>query len=837
MARQPRDPVSSTSASGFGATLRRYRELAGLSQEQLAERAGLSEKAIGALERGERRRPYPRTLDLLATVLGLHGEERRALIAAALGDSGKKPTVGSRARPSPDPASHPSEWFPPKHNLPTPLTSFVGREREVAGLKERLLTTRLLTLTGAGGCGKTRLALHVAAKVVEQYPDGVWLVELASLADPALVPQAVARVLEIRELPEQPLLVALGEALGYRDLLLVLDNCEHVLDACAGLADALLQRCPTLRVLATSREPLGIQGETTWRVPSLAVPEVASERAPEQVREYEAVRLFIERAQAVAPDFAVTPENAAALAQVCCRLDGIPLAIELAAARVRVLTVAQIAGRLDDRFRLLTGGSRTALRRQQTLRGLIDWSHDLLTAEERTLFRRLAVFAGSWTLEAAESVGVGDGIEAEVVLDLLTSLVDKSLVVVEPTGGEQRYRFLETVRAYAGEKLAEASEAQRLRDRHAAWCLVLAERAEPELYGPASRVWLDRLEADNPNLRAALEWLLETDPDRAARLGGSLWKFWYLYPLAEGVRWLEAVLARAPVGSATRGKVLLGAGFLARAWGVRSHERAWTEASLAIAQETGDRDLAAWALHNLGCTALSEGDRATARVHLEESVSLGRQVGDKVIEAISLRDLGHVTRSQGDLERAAGFMGESLALVRQIGHPWNIIYTLSAIGVLAREQQDRGRAREAFQECLALSRESRDPHMGATAAYYLGALELAVGNLDLAEILLKMAVAEMKRWGWHGWAVQWIYPTAALFLRRGSYGKGVRLAAFVANVPSRLAYPSDDVAVHDAALRDARAALGDTAFASAWQEGQAMTLGEAMTDALEGDEG
>jgi non-specific serine/threonine protein kinase len=426
------------------------------------------------------------------------------------------------------------------------------------------------------------------------------------------------------------------------------------------------------------------------------------------------------------------------------------------------------------------------------------------------------------------------------VLDLLTSLVDKSLVVVERQGREQRYRFLETVRAYAGEKLSEAGEARQLRDRHAAWCLALAERAEPELFGPASRVWLARLESDYPNLRASLEWLLDNDLERAARLGGSLWKFWYLGPLAEGPRWLEAILARAPNGSVAYGKVLLGAGFNARAWGSLDHAQTWTEASLAIARATGDRDLAAWALHNLANMPgnITDGTvLATKRGLLEESVDLGREVGDRAIEGMSLRDLGHIARRCGDYERAERLYQESLAIGRELGEPYNIIYTLYGIGMLAREQQDPGRARDAFQECLSLSREGRDPLLLAISAYYAGALEVSAGNLNLAEAHLREALAGMKRWGWRGFSIQFLYPTATLALRRGFYVKGVRLAAFVARVPSRLGYPPDDVATHDAALQTARAALGDAAFASAWKEGEAMTPEQAVADALEGDDG
>jgi len=383
------------------------------------------------------------------------------------------------------------------NNLPRQLTSFIGREREMAEVKRLLTTTRLLTLTGSGGCGKTRLALQVAADLVEEFANGVWLVELAALTDPALVPQAVASALGVREEPGRPLLATLSDYLKAKRLLLLLDNCEHLVAACAYLAEALLRACPHLRILATSREALNIAGETVWRVPSLSLPDLLHLPSVEHLTQYEAVRLFIERALISRPDFVLTSQGAPSVAQVCHRLDGIPLAIELAAARVKVLSVEQIAARLDNRFRLLTSGSRTALPRQKTLRAAIDWSYDLLSETERMVLRRLSVFAGGWTLEAAEAICVGEGIEWHEVLDPLMQLVDKSLVMMEEQGGTVRYRLLETVRQYGRDKLPASGEADVVRGRHRDWYLALAERAEPELLGSNQAVWLERLETEH----------------------------------------------------------------------------------------------------------------------------------------------------------------------------------------------------------------------------------------------------------------------------------------------------------------------------------------------------
>ena len=457
----------------------------------------------------------------------------------------------------------------------------MGRERELGEAAALLGAHRLVTLTGPGGTGKTRLALQAAAEVLEAHPDGVWLVELAALADPALVPQAVAAAVGVREEPGRPLPATLTDALRPKRLLLVLDNCEHLLDACARLADALLRACPHVRVLATSREALGLAGETAWRVPSLTVPDVAdTQHAPDvaDVARYAAVRLFADRAAAVQPEFVLTDENAAAVAQICARLDGIPLAIELAAARVRVLPPRQLLERLDDRFRILTGGSRTALERHQTLRAAVDWSYDLLTEPERALFARLAVFAGGWTLEAAEQVGAGEGIESPEVLDLLTRLADQSLVVAqEQPDGTARYRLLESLRQYGRDKLAARAEAPAVRDRHLAHFLALAERADPGLYGPDAPAWIERLEVEHDNLRAALDWALgpaagQGQAARGLRLAGALEYFWFLrVHRREGLARLQQALAHTDdAPSAARAQALYSAGALATtAWATR----------------------------------------------------------------------------------------------------------------------------------------------------------------------------------------------------------------------------------------------------------------------------
>jgi predicted ATPase len=405
------------------------------------------------------------------------------------------------------------------NNLPLQLTSFIGRETELGEIKRLVENNRFVTLTGSGGVGKTRHALQISAEVLDDFPDGAWFIELASVSDSATVISAVATALGVREDQGRPLLAALTEHLRKKTLLLLLDNCEHLLDACARLVDPLLQECPQLKVMMSSREPLGIAGEVTYRVASLALPDPLNLPPLETLSQFDSVRLFIERAAAVKSDFTVTKDNAPAMAQVCARLDGIPLAIELAAARVKGLAVEQIAQRLDDRFRLLTAGSRTALPRHQTLRAMIEWSYELLSEAEKALLRRLAVFIGDWTLEAAEGVCAEPGDGAAEVMDLLLRLVDKSLVTPHEQNAQVRYRMLETIREFARERLSQSGEEEGLRERHLEFFLTFSAQAEPRLHGAQAWIWLQQLGGEFENVRAALMWAHESrTPQPIARL-------------------------------------------------------------------------------------------------------------------------------------------------------------------------------------------------------------------------------------------------------------------------------------------------------------------------------
>jgi predicted ATPase/class 3 adenylate cyclase len=682
------------------------------------------------------------------------------------------------------------------NNLSIQLTSFVGREHEKAEIKRLLTTTRFLTLTGSGGAGKTRLALQVAAEMLEEFSDGVWLVELAALSSPSLVPKAVASALGVPEQAGRALIETLVDALRRKSALVILDNCEHLVAACAQLVDVLLRACPNLRVLATSRETLGATGETTWRVPSLSVPDPQRLLPLDRFNEYEAVRLFIDRAVANDPQFAVTRSNAAAVAQVCHRLDGIPLAIELAAARVKVLAVEQIAVRLNDRFRLLTGGSRTAVPRQQTLRATMDWSFDLLSEEERALLRRLAVFAGGASLEAAEAVCSGNGVDASDILDLLTHLVDKSLVIAETQCGEARFRLLETVRQYGLDKLLTSEELKTMRDRHLDFYLDLAEKAEPQLESAEQALWFNRLEAEHDNLREALVWSMNSAQGKRLRLAGMLGRFWMVRGhFTEGREWLKEVLQRDAGGSAAvHAKTLNWAGWMA----IRQHDyteaRQLIEKSLAIYRELEDKPGIADALANLGSLSMNQADHATARNFLRERLAICRQLRDKNRIVDTLADLGHEAWHQGDLAAARRYLKEALALARELGHTRILIFALYSLGLVAFDQHNYAEAHSLYAEGLLTAKELRDMYYGTHLVENFASLIAAEGRYAPAARLLGSADA---------------YRRAA-------------------GVPLPFAHRSD----YDRPLAAIRGGLNEDAFAAAWAEGRAMTLEQAIEHAL-----
>lgn len=565
------------------------------------------------------------------------------------------------------------------NNLPTATTSFVGREKELSQVEAALARTRFLTLTGSGGCGKTRLALQAAGEVAEAYPEGVWYVELARVNDARLVPQIVAETLGVAEMAGEEPLRAIAAYLRERRLLLVLDNCEHLLDACGALADTILRSGPGIKVLATSREALAVAGELVLRVPSLSLPE--GEEFGD-ILQYEAPRLFAERAAFHRPDFAVTDANSAALAALCRRLDGIPLAIELAAARVRALTIEQIDARLDDRFRLLTGGSRSALPRQQTLRALVDWSYSLLTDVERTVLRRLGVFVGGWSLEAAEAVLPGGAVEEWEVLDLLSSLVDKSLVQAEEAAGETRYRLLETVRQYALEKLLGEEDSVSTRQAHLAFFLRVAEEAAPHLTGMDQARWFARLDREHDNLRAALDW---SRGEARLRICGALYWFWHVQKFnGEGLRRMVEALddPAAATPSPCLAKVLLGAGMLAY-WLEDGRQESFFVRGLEVAQAVGDKNLEGRILGNLGALSVETRAFAAARTYTNRALEIHRELNLPARMAHQYCTLGFLEREEGRPEDARLMLESALERARDTGHLYLEAYSLMAAGTVA----------------------------------------------------------------------------------------------------------------------------------------------------------
>lgn len=601
------------------------------------------------------------------------------------------------------PALRPVDATP--NNLPRLLTSFIGREgelREVAGLLKR---TRLLTLTGMGGLGKTRLSLQAAADALDDYPDGVWVVELASLRNEALVPQAVAVVLGVKEDAGRPVVEALTKYVRERRLLLVLDNCEHLVRGCASLAKALLQAGPQLTILATSRENLHIAGETTYAVPALSVPGRDPSIDPEALMRCEAIRLFVERAAAAQPAFELTARNALSVAAICRRLDGIPLALELAAARVRTLSIDSIAERLADRFHLLTGGDRTGFAHHQTLRELIDWSHDLLSEPERLLLRRLSVFAGGWTLDAAEVVGCGDDLAPAGVLDVLTRLVEKSLVTF--TADSERYGMLETVREYADERL-KGSEREAARTRHLGFYVAFAEKARPGLLGPEQGTWLRRIDAELENLLAAHAWCDRVDggAELGLRLANAVKPYWLNRGLlALGHRLTDEALQREPTRSLARCRGLFDAGQLDYFMGRYDQARGNLEESLAIARELGDTKKVAEVLQPLGMACLGQGDAATARCHLTEGLALAEEFGNKRQIAAAMNALAQLHRMTGDAA-AEPLYEKALAVVRELGDRELVAIALLNLAMVAVARGSVERARKLLFEVLAIADET-----------------------------------------------------------------------------------------------------------------------------------
>ncbi|MAF09175.1 hypothetical protein CMK11_01890, partial [Candidatus Poribacteria bacterium] len=694
--------------------------------------------------------------------------------------------------------AHPSlaSDFPPltsldtfRHNLPMELTTFVGRDDDVKRVKEHLTSSRMLTLSGSGGVGKTRLALHASAEALEDFQDGVWFVELADVASPDLVIPTLMATLRVREEPGVAAAATLTDFLRESCLLLILDNCEHLVDACAHAADAILRQCRDVHILVTSRESLGIPGEVTWRVPSLSLPRDVNGNTPDELAQYPSVRLFVDRATAVAPAFAVTDENADAIALICRRLDGIPLAMELAAARVRAMSPRQIAERLDDRFKLLTGGSRVALPRQQTLRALIDWSYELLADDERALLNRLSVFAGGFTLEAAEAACAKQDMEAWEVLDLLMQLVSKSLIAPDDETDHPRYHLLESLREYGHERLMEEGGTAALQRRHMEYFARLAEDAKEALSGPGQQRWMATLDLEHGNLQVALTWALDWDPPMALRTVNALSRYWRTRGhWTEGLEWHERALDGAgDLAPDDKAEALLGAGTialdrgdhrLARALhdeGLRLYTRVEDRAGVARAKGAlantayslgeldaaeslhrealvtyraiGDRRGVATTLGNLASVADMRHDTDAGDALRDELLGICHELGDMELEVHYLCDIGWMENVRGEYVRARGHLVDALAISRKLGNRYEEAHCLNTLGLVSANLGDASEARLRHEEALAIHRDVGERTGEAVSLRDLGCLAHMRGEHVLARKLHEASLATWRDLG------------------------------------------------------------------------------------------
>jgi predicted ATPase/DNA-binding CsgD family transcriptional regulator/Tfp pilus assembly protein PilF len=740
------------------------------------------------------------------------------------------PTATSRA-----PGQARDRSFPP---LPVLFTPLIGREQEVAAVCAELARpeVRLLTLLGTGGIGKTRLSLEVARAMQPHFTEGVYFVPLAPIRDPGLVLPTIAQVLSIRESGAQPLSEQVREALRTRHLLLVLDNVEQVA-AVAPELEELLSGCPQLKLLITSRSLLHLEAEYVFPVTPLTLPDPTQLGEQEGLADVAAVAFFVERARAVQPSFQLTAANARTVAEICERLDGLPLAIELAAARIRLLPPQALLARLSQRLTVLTGGARSRPERQQTLRNTLKWSYDLLEEEEQQLFRQLSTFVGSWTLEAAEAVayaGQPQDPASVSVLDGVTSLLDKSLLLqVEQESEEPRLIMLETVREYGLECLASSGEIERTRRAHAAYYLQLSEEAEPELRGPQQAMWFNGLEDEHDNFRAALGWALENgEVEIGLRLVGALWLLWMVRSrFTEGQEWLEKVLVRSrDAALALRAKAFTGAGSLAWAQGNYQQAMRWHQQALALYREVGDKQGIAFALNNLGCVAQYQGDFERARVFLEESLALYRELGDQWGIVLVLCNLGLGEAWQGDYEQARALFEEYLALSRDLQAQADIALALHNLGDVARYQGDHQQAMAYLQECLSMCEELGDKRLTTMTLNILGLLARWQGDFARSAGLHTESLALSRELGEKLCIAQGLEGLAGVYGMQKYPERAARLlgAAEAMRESINAPLPPSDRADYDRTVDTTRAQLDEAAFAVAWAEGRTMTVEQVL---------
>jgi predicted ATPase/DNA-binding CsgD family transcriptional regulator len=817
MAAVPVDRRSVADSPGSAVTLdsvelRARRQALRLSQAGLARALGVAANTVARWERGELRIGDPARVSATMTRLDTDSLDAREF----------SPRLLARRR----------------HNLQAHLPALIGRDESVAEVRQRVLGTGLLTLTGTGGCGKTRLALQVARELVETFPDGVWLVDLAPVSDAALVVQTVATVLGVRERAGAPIVDTLLATLESCEVLLVLDNCEHLVETIANLAERLLRQCAGVRLLATSREPLRIQGEITWRVPSLTCPGLGQNHTFDEFARFPAVQLFIAHAQTVHRGFDLTPENARLVADICARLDGLPLAIELAAARVRVLGVQDLSDRLDGDFRLLVG-PRTGPDRQRTLQATLDWSHRLLTPSEQMVFRRLAVFAGGASLEAVEVVCSGEQIERADVLEYLTALVDKSLVVKTEVGGAARYGQLETVRQYSQQKLHVAGEVASVQRRHAEWCLALVESAAPHMQTPEEKHWLARLVVDLDNLRSALAWCETEDSsasgDMGLRLVVGLRDLWLNRGQhMEGRRWTERMLAvtGGPPGR-LHARALHWAAQLAMFQSDYTHAKQRAEDALQLARKLDDADVEAHTLVTLGIMARYRGELATSISLFEDALERGRELGDFEANWRALHNLGQACQQRGELDRAYELIDKSLAVATRRGDSWGTAHSTHLLGNVAAARGDYVRATQLLKESLAQWQAIDADYGRHWILLSLGRLATRLGDSKRAGALLSQALGLGCQIGDKTAIARCLEAIADLAATTAQPAPALRLLWAADALREQIGSPRQpsEQPVYDRTLAAARAQLGPQDCVRAAAEGRAARLEDALGEA------
>ncbi|WKZ35153.1 MAG: helix-turn-helix domain-containing protein [Anaerolineales bacterium] len=850
--------------STFGDLVKHLRRQAHLTQMELAMAVGYSDAQISRIEKNQRTPDAATITALFVPALGLENDSKWMMRLLELAkDKPQLPSDNSQTNSTP-------------HNLPHQLTSFIGREKEIAEVTDLLKAHHLVTLTGPGGTGKTRLSLQVVSDLLAFFPDGVRLIEFASISEPTLVAFEVTNWVGLKESSKSAPSVTkvLVEYFRSRKALLIFDNCEHLIEPIAHLADLLTQSCRDVVILATSRETLGVKGEIAYAVPPLNIPDSKSDLST--LMDSESGRLFVERASAASTSFSLTQANASTIAQICLRLDGIPLALELAAARIKMMTVDEIVKRLNDRFQLLKGGARTTIPRQQTLRSMIDWSYNLLSEQEKILFRRLAVFVGGWTLEAAEAVCGGEGSgdpESHQILDLLSQLVNKSLVLVETRQAESRYHFLETIRQYALEQLSEAEEASAMRAKHLAYFVKLAEEAEPELYRSDQIVWVNKLDDELDNLRLALEWAIAADAKAGMRLLVSLVLYWNarINP-QECDAWLNRLLEQYHAADSLRARALAYRGLILTNLGKFNEARASVNQGLELSRSISDQSTEAYSLYILGVSFWQRGDFEQGVPIMKQSLALYEAVGDKLGQATTLMRLV----GSSDYEASKAYMVESIRLQRELGNLSGLAFSLyylsiflilhgdfssplpmaeEALSIFQRLGNSVGEAnaltiygylaffRNEYQDSIAYVKkaiELNEKNGDLMPALY-NRRELAMGllhqgDMEEAKELLHDCVIQFQKLNAFDGLAKTIETVASLFVRQEDPVRAALLIAWAGDLRQKsrsIIWPMQGTFI-DEILAKIHTMIDETKFAELSTQGRTMTMEAAIALALEG---